>query len=58
MIASGRNRDIRLDAHIPVHLNYFTAWPDASGKIAFHNDIYNRDARLEKALNTVAVAAN
>ena len=58
MIASGMNQDIQLPAHIPVHLNYFTAWPDASGKIAYHPDVYNRDARLEKALNTVAVAAN
>jgi len=58
MIASGMNQDIQLPAHIPVHLNYFTAWPDASGKIAYHPDVYNRDARLEKALNTIAVAAN
>jgi len=58
MIASGMNQDIQLPAHIPVHLNYFTAWPDASGKIVYHPDVYNRDARLEKALNTVAVAAN
>jgi murein L,D-transpeptidase YcbB/YkuD len=58
MIASGMNQDVRLPAHIPVHLNYFTAWPDGSGKIAYHPDVYNRDARLEKALNTIAVAAN
>jgi L,D-transpeptidase YcbB len=58
MIASGMNQDIQLPAHIPVHLNYFTAWPDVSGKIAYHPDVYNRDARLEKALNTIAVAAN
>jgi murein L,D-transpeptidase YcbB/YkuD len=58
MIASGMNQDIQLPAHVPVHLNYFTAWPDASGKIAYHPDVYNRDARLEKALNTIAVAAN
>jgi len=58
MIATGRNRNIPLDKHIPVHLNYFTAWPDESGKIVFHSDIYNRDARLDKALHTIALAAN
>jgi murein L,D-transpeptidase YcbB/YkuD len=58
VIASGRNQEFQLETHIPVHLNYFTAWPDATGKIAFYNDIYNRDQRLEKALNTTAIAAN
>jgi L,D-transpeptidase YcbB len=58
MIASGQNQEIDLKAPIPVHLNYFTAWPNASGKIVFYHDIYNRDSRLEKALNTIAVAAN
>jgi murein L,D-transpeptidase YcbB/YkuD len=58
MIATGENKNIRLDKHIPVYLNYFTAWPDESGKITFYADIYQRDARLDKALNTIAVAAN
>ncbi len=58
MIATGQNQDIKLSRHIPVHLNYFTAWPDESGKIVFHSDIYNRDTRLDKALNTVALASN
>jgi murein L,D-transpeptidase YcbB/YkuD len=58
LIATGKNMEIGLDRHIPVHLNYFTAWPDASGRIVFYNDGYGRDARLEKALSTTAVAAN
>jgi murein L,D-transpeptidase YcbB/YkuD len=58
LIASGRNQEFPLETRIPVHLNYFTAWPDPAGRIAFYNDIYNRDVRLEKALNTTAVAAN
>jgi murein L,D-transpeptidase YcbB/YkuD len=58
MIATGQNRDIDLSKHIPVHLNYFTAWPDASGKITFYPDIYNRDTRLDKAINTITVVAN
>jgi murein L,D-transpeptidase YcbB/YkuD len=57
-IAAGENEQVRLGQKIPVHLNYFTAWPDASGKIAFYADIYSRDARLDKALNAIAVASN
>ena len=31
-IATGETRKIPLYVTLPVHLNYFTAWPDASGK--------------------------
>jgi L,D-transpeptidase YcbB len=58
MIASGRNQEIKLDSPVAVHLAYFTAWPDTAGKIGFYPDIYKRDTRLEKALNTLTVAAN
>jgi L,D-transpeptidase YcbB len=58
MIATGQNKNISLDKHIPVHLNYFTAWPDESGKVVFYPDIYDRDSRLDKALNTITVAGN
>jgi murein L,D-transpeptidase YcbB/YkuD len=57
-IASGRTEEVKLTTPIPVHLNYFTAWPDANGRIAYHPDIYKRDARLEKALTTLTVASN
>jgi murein L,D-transpeptidase YcbB/YkuD len=57
-IATGETRNVSLETHVPVHLNYFTAWPDETGKIAFYPDIYARDARLDKALNTVAVAVS
>jgi murein L,D-transpeptidase YcbB/YkuD len=58
MIAEGTNQEIKLDTTLPVHLNYFTAWPDLTGKISFYRDVYKRDQRLEKALSTVAVAMN
>jgi L,D-transpeptidase YcbB len=57
-IASGRNEPVKLTTPIPVHLNYFTAWPDANGRVAYHPDIYERDARLEEALGTLTVASN
>jgi murein L,D-transpeptidase YcbB/YkuD len=58
VIETGANQSFSLDSKIPVHINYFTAWPDANGKIAFFADSYGRDTKLEKALNTVTVAAN
>jgi murein L,D-transpeptidase YcbB/YkuD len=58
MIATGENRNVKLDQHIPVHLTYFTAWPGASGKVAYHDDIYDRDERLKKAFDTITIAAS
>ncbi len=57
-IETGANQDFDLEQKIPVHINYFTAWPDANGKVGYFADLYGRDGRLEKALNTVTVAAN
>jgi murein L,D-transpeptidase YcbB/YkuD len=36
---------------IPVYVAYFTAWPDASGKVEYFPDIYDRDAYLQRALD-------
>jgi L,D-transpeptidase YcbB len=58
MIATGENQNVKLAQHIPVHITYFTAWPDASGKMAYHADVYDRDARLKKAFDTVTIAAS
>jgi murein L,D-transpeptidase YcbB/YkuD len=57
-IETGLNQNFELEHKIPVHINYFTAWPDPNGKIAYFSDGYKRDSRLEKALNTLTVAAN
>ncbi len=35
---------------IPVYVAYFTAWPNAAGKVEYFADVYDRDARLEQAL--------
>jgi L,D-transpeptidase YcbB len=35
---------------IPVYVAYFTAWPDASGKVEYFADVYDRDARLKQAI--------
>ncbi len=52
-IDSGRNERLRLKEKIPVHLVYFTAWPDDSGRIRFYPDVYGRDRLLRNALDRV-----
>jgi murein L,D-transpeptidase YcbB/YkuD len=42
---------VRLKTPMPVHLQYWTAWVDAAGRVHFREDIYNRDSALLKALN-------
>lgn len=47
---SNNESAISLETPVPVHLVYFTAWPDAQGKVGYRNDIYGRDQRLFDAL--------
>jgi murein L,D-transpeptidase YcbB/YkuD len=42
--------EIRLDKAIPVHITYFTAAVDDSGKVHYYGDIYGLDARVASAL--------
>jgi murein L,D-transpeptidase YcbB/YkuD len=53
---SGRSYSLALSQKIPVHITYFTAWPDSSGKINYFNDVYERDEAMEKALAAMAAA--
>ncbi len=55
-IATPKSETVRLNEKIPVHLSYFTAWPDETGEIRFFEDIYGRDKAMEDARSTVAVA--
>jgi murein L,D-transpeptidase YcbB/YkuD len=41
---------------IPVYLTYFTAWPDAEGKVHFYDDVYSRDAHLKIAFEKTEAA--
>jgi hypothetical protein len=43
---SGEERHVKLDRPLPVHIVYFTAWPDASGAVRFYDDVYGWDGRL------------
>lgn len=50
------SQSIPLPRKVPVHITYFTAWPDSTGKITYYNDIYKRDEAMEKALAALASA--
>ncbi|MEE9587095.1 MAG: L,D-transpeptidase family protein [Hyphomicrobiaceae bacterium] len=49
-VASQKRTVINLDAPVPVHLTYSTAWLGEDGTIQFRSDIYQRDVRLYAAL--------
>lgn len=53
---SGEHKSIKTSSKIPIHITYFTAWPDDSGKVQFYTDFYGRDAAMEKALSAITVA--
>ena len=53
---SRKSQSIPLPQKIPVHITYFTAWPDSTGKINYFNDMYERDETMEKALAALAKA--
>jgi L,D-transpeptidase YcbB len=54
-IATPGTETIRLKEKIPVHLTYFTAWPDDEGRIVFFDDIYARDKTMIDARNNVVI---
>jgi murein L,D-transpeptidase YcbB/YkuD len=53
---SRKSQSVVLSQKIPVHITYFTAWPDSSGKMSYFNDVYERDEAMEKALAVLASA--
>ena len=53
---SQKSQSIKLPVKVPVHLTYFTAWPDASGEIVYFNDIYGRDKAMDQARSSIVVA--
>lgn len=55
ILQTGKEKTVRLDPPVPVHLVYFTAWPDGSGRIEYRDDVYGRDAALWAALEKAGV---
>jgi murein L,D-transpeptidase YcbB/YkuD len=40
---SGTEKHVKLPEPLPVHLVYFTVWPDETGGLRFHGDVYGHD---------------
>ncbi len=53
---TGRETTVQLEAPLPVHLVYFTAWPNAKGTVGYRRDVYGRDGRIFQALTEAGVA--
>jgi murein L,D-transpeptidase YcbB/YkuD len=54
-LKSGKETIVKLKETLPVHLVYFTAYPDAKGRITYRRDVYGRDAALFEALSAAGV---
>ncbi len=47
----GGHSEEKVTRTVPVYVAYFTAWPDATGKVSYFDDIYGRDERLRQAFD-------
>lgn len=54
-LETGKETTVKLKQHLPVHLVYFTAYPDAKGRMTYRRDVYGRDAALWRALSEAGV---
>ena len=55
-VPRGQTADITLDKRVNVHITYFTAAVDETGKLRFFSDLYGRDGRVASALAGKSVA--
>lgn len=53
---TGRESRVNLDAPVPVHLVYRTAFTNVTGSLQFRPDIYGRDGKIWNALSREGVA--
>lgn len=56
VLKTGAETTVKLRDPVPVHLVYFTAFPNAQGRIEYRDDVYGRDAALFAALEKAGVA--
>lgn len=55
-LTTGREARVNLDAPVPVHIVYRTAFTNVTGRLQFRRDIYGRDAKIWNALAREGVA--
>ena len=56
ILATGRETQVDLEEHVPVHLIYRTAFTQAKGKLQFRPDVYGRDGRIWLELKRAGVS--
>jgi murein L,D-transpeptidase YcbB/YkuD len=54
-LAGQHGRD-DLDEKVPVYVAYFTAWPEADGKMGYYPDVYDRDLKTREAMERIEAA--
>lgn len=55
-LRSGKETPVKFEKTVPVHLVYFTAYPEGKGRMGYRRDVYGRDALLWDALEAAGVA--
>lgn len=55
-IAAGQNKAVAVPQRVPIYVAYFTAWPNKDGVVQFFDDVYDRDAYTQKALDATSKA--
>ena len=52
----GGHASEKVTRKIPVYVAYFTAWPTLAGNVEYFGDVYDRDTRLQQALDSTEAA--
>lgn len=55
-LKTGRETKVDLVTQVPVHIIYRTAYTEAKGPVQYRRDVYGRDAKIWKALESQGVA--
>ncbi len=55
-LRTGNETLVKLLQPVPVHLVYFTAYPEGRGRMGYRRDVYGRDQILWEALSAAGVA--
>ena len=55
-IATGQNHQVKVPEKFPVYVSYFTAFPNKDGVVEYFDDVYSRDAYMDKAFSATAKA--
>ena len=54
-LKGGKETPVKLQVKVPIHIVYFTAYPEGKGRMGYRRDVYDRDARLWAALSEAGV---